>query len=218
MTKIRTLNDLQDCLDKEFAWRLKELDNLKTLVRTHATVAQKTAIRSGICLAYAHWEGFVKRAAEDYIQFVSNQRLRYDQLADCFVVIGVKRHITSLNADGPATAAVGAVHFFRNDLADRAYLRLPGHVKTKANLNSEVFENIAVTIGIGTTDFASRYNQIDEALLGRRNRIAHGEYLDLDAEPCRDLIDDVIKLLRQFKNEIERVSSAEAYRVSGTSP
>tara|TARA_R110002072_G_scaffold302603_1_gene486681 strand:+ start:142090 stop:142743 length:654 start_codon:yes stop_codon:yes gene_type:complete len=216
--KIRTLNHLQDRLDDEFAWRLKELDNLKKLVRTHATVAQKTAIRSGICLAYAHWEGFVKRAAEDYIEFVSNQRLRFDQLADCFIVIGAKRHVASLNSDSSAAAAVGAVQFFRNDLADRAYLRLPGHVKTKANLNSEVFENIAVTIGIGTSDFVSRYNQIDEALLARRNRIAHGEYLDLDADPCRNLIDDVINLLRQFKNEIERVSSAEAYRSTGTSP
>lgn len=212
MSKIRTLNELQDFLDNEIAWRIKELDNLKKLVRRSEALTQKTAIRSAICLAYAHWEGFVKRAAEHYIIFVSSQRLRYDQLSDCFVVIGAKRHLAGLVSEGSVAAAIGAVGFFRQGQLERAYLKLPGHVKTKANLNSEVFGDIAVTIGISTVTFASRFNQIDEGLLARRNSIAHGEYLDLEAEPCVKLIDDVIQLIRHFKSEIEQAASRKSYR------
>ena len=142
---------------------------------------------------------------------------RYEQLSDCFVLIGAKRHMNDLTSEGAIEASIGAVSFFRNGLDQRAYLRLPGHVKTRANLNSKVFANIASTIGANTTDFVSRYNQIDEILLARRNSIAHGEYLDLDAEPCRTLVDDVIQLLRRFKDEIERLSSAKAYK-AGAAP
>lgn len=212
MSKIRTINHLQDRLDKEFGWRLKELDTLKKLVRTPDDISRKTAIRSAICLAYAHWEGFVKKAAEHYIEFVSNQRLKYEELSDCFVLVGARRRVSELSSEGKIAASVGAVSFFRNNLGERAYLKLPGHVKTKANLNSEVFENIAKTIGMGTSDFASRYNQIDEALLARRNRIAHGEHLDLGSAPCQDLVDAVIQLLRKFKSEIERLSSENAFK------
>ena len=168
-----------------------------------------------MCLSYAHWEGFVKRSAEHYIEFVSNRRLRYEELSDCFVLIGARRRLNEMTSDGKVAAAIGAVNFFRNDLTERAYLKLPGHVKTRSNLNSEVFENIALTIGANVTEFGTRYNQIDEGLLARRNRIAHGEYLDLETEHCRDLVDDVILLLRKFKDEIERLSTAKAYRAGG---
>ncbi len=214
MSKIRTLNDLQDRLDREFSWRRKELASLKTIVKGTAEAAKKTAIRSAVCLGYAHWEGFVKLAAEFYIEYVSNQGLRYNQLADCFVVIGAKRHLASFLADGKIAAATSGVQFFRHYQNRKAYLRLPGHVKTRSNLNSEVFENIAQTIGVSTVDFEARYNQIDQSLVRRRNRIAHGEYLDLDMEPCLKLIDDVIYLLDQFKRKIEIASSNESFRLA----
>jgi hypothetical protein len=211
MSKLRSLNDLQDRIDEEFAWRLKELDSLKKIVRQASLLAKKTAIRSAICLAYSHWEGFVKRAAEYYIEFVSNQRLQFDQLADCFVWIGARRHLASMESDGKIVAAVSGVNFFRTKLNERAYLRLPGHVNTRSNLNSEVFENIALTVGISTDAFRARYNQIDESLLGRRNRIAHGEFLDIDQTSCISLVDDVIGLLRMFKTEIEDAASSRKY-------
>lgn len=214
MSKIRTLNDLQDRIDEEFSWRLKELDSLKQITRQSQELAKKTAIRSAICLAYSYWEGFVKRSAEYYIEFVSNQGLRFDELADCFVWIGARRHFASVASGGKVAAAVSGVNFFRKQLNKRAYLRLPGHVNTKSNLNSEVFENIAITVGVSTDAFRTRYHQIDESLLGRRNRIAHGEYLDLDQKDCINLIDAVIELLLLFKTEIENAAIGKRYALA----
>lgn len=213
MSRIRTLNDLQDYLDKDFSWRLKELADVKSIVRESEQTRQKTAIRSAICLAYAHWEGFVKKSAEVYIKYVSNQRLTYEELSHCFLVIGAKRHIQNLSNTGSPKHAVQTVEFFRNELSNRAFLSIPKPVNTRSNLSSVVFEEIAVAIGVDPTGFSSRYNQIDTELLKRRNRIAHGEYLELDAAPCRTIIDDTIALLRQFKNEIENAASCEVFKL-----
>ncbi len=214
MSKIRTINDLQDQLDHDFGWRVKELANLKTLIRRSDSIARKTAIRATVCVTYAHWEGFIKESAENYIRFVSNQRMKLEELSDCFVVFGAKRHLGNFGDTRKASLAITTVEFFRSRMSDRVKLSLENLVRTESNLSSAVFENILVSIGFDPLIFSSRFNQIDNELLTRRNKIAHGEYLDLEPGACRILVDDVILLLRQFKTQIELAASSEAYRVT----
>ena len=58
---VRTLNLLQDYLDKEISWRIKEIADMKIAVCRIETVSKKTVIRAATPLLYAHWEGFVKK-------------------------------------------------------------------------------------------------------------------------------------------------------------
>ena len=162
-------------------------------------------------LLYAHWEGFIKNATMAYVNFVNSQRLRYDELASCFITFGVKRRLIELSASRQAASNIAAVEFFLSGLGERANLKLSRVVETKSNLSSTVFENIAVSVGIETTRYQVRYKLIDESLLRRRNRIAHGQYLDLDSTDCRKLIDEVILLLRTYKDDIERTAGTRAY-------
>ena len=83
---MRTLNSLQDFLDEEIAWRIKEIADLKMSVRSSSEAHRKTLIRAAIPLLYAHWEGFVKVASEGYLNYVNSQKLRYDQLEYCFAL------------------------------------------------------------------------------------------------------------------------------------
>ncbi len=214
MTKLRTDTQLHDYLDEEFAWRLKELANLRVAMRRVDDIAEKSVVRATVCLAYAHWEGFVKRAASAYVEFVASQRLKYNELASCFVVFGAKMHLHSLVESRKASTRISAVDFFRYEMQNRARLSLPNLIDTESNLSSSVFDNIIVAIGIDRAPFEMRYHQIDEELLRRRNKIAHGEYLDLDPEPCRELTNDIIALLRQFKDSIENAVITKRYLVS----
>lgn len=212
MRKIRTLNDLQDVIDSEYSWRLKEIADMKKAVRSTLGVAASTLIRAGIPLFYAHWEGFVKNTAEAYITFVSCQKLRYEQLASPFLAIGAKRHIHSLVESRKSRVNIAAADFFTNELSNRAQLSFTTMVNTESNLSSSIFENIILSIGFDPTPYESRFKLIDESLLKRRNCIAHGEYLDLDASSYRTLGDDVIALLRSFKADIERAASEGKYK------
>ncbi|QPE02123.1 hypothetical protein IT784_05390 [Salmonella enterica subsp. enterica serovar Typhimurium] len=59
--------------------------------------------------------------------------------------------------------------------------------------------------------FNTKYNFIDESLLKRRNCIAHGEYLDIDANEWRNLSKETLTLMRTFKNEVLNNASTRKY-------
>jgi MAE_28990/MAE_18760-like HEPN len=59
-----------------------------------------------------------------------------------------------------------------------------------------------------------RHNHLDESLLKRRNKIAHGEFLDVTAEEWRELADEIIMMLRHFKTDLENAASLEIYKIA----
>jgi len=214
VSKIRTLSTLQDSLDNGLAWRVKEIANLKISVRGSPSLSARTVVRAGVPLLYAHWEGFVKQASQDYLSYVTSQRLTYGELASCFVVFGTKKHLSSIITSRQASINIEVVNFFRRCGTERADLVLSNAIDTQSNLNSEVFQNIALSLGVPTSSYSAHFNLIDESLLARRNKIAHGEYLDLNEEDFRNLSNEVIKLLRNYKTDIENLASLGAYRVN----
>lgn len=214
MSKIRTINQLQETLDKEFSWRLKEIASLKSVVRASDNLSRQTAVRAAIPLLYGHWEGFIKNASTYYLEFVNGQSLKYKELQSCFVVFGVKRKINDLVSSKSSTVSISTLEFLRDELNERANLKIESAIRTEFNLSSKVFDNIAKSIGLNTSIYESRYNLIDESLLSRRNHIAHGEYLDVDADGFRSLADEILLLLRSYKTDIENAVTLEAYKIN----
>ncbi|UDM06608.1 hypothetical protein LG409_14700 [Halomonas sp. NyZ770] len=214
MSKIRTIDQLQTILDGEFSWRLKEIANLKIVVRSSDKLSRNTAVRAAIPLLYGHWEGFIKNASTHYLDYVNGQSLTYRELKSCFVVFGVKRRINDLVSSKDSSVSIATLDFLRDELDERAKLKIESAIRTEFNLSSKVFANIAKSIGIDTQGYESRYHLIDESLLNRRNHIAHGEYLDVDSEGFRELADEILYLLRSYKTDIENAVSLEEYKLS----
>lgn len=213
MSKIKTLGQLQDSLDIEFSWRLKEIANLKIAVKKSDTLSKKTLVRAFLPLLYAHWEGFIKNTATKYLDFVNGQNLKYCDLQNCFVVFGIKRHINNIISSKKAAVSISTIDLIRSELNNKAKLKIDSAIRTEFNLSSSVFENIATSVGIDTSPYEARYHLIDESLLKRRNYIAHGEYMDIDSEDLRKLADEVLGLLRLFKTDIENAASTSKYKL-----
>ncbi len=211
--KIKTISDFQDLLDSDFAWRQKEISDLKKVVRRSNT-DQSMLIRSGTALVYAHWEGFVKNAAQAYLEFVKGQKLNYNQLSDCFVVLGLKKKINHLKEAKKTNLNIELIQFLRKGLTERANLQLRGAINTESNLRYHVFENILITIGLDLEAYETKKNFIDTELVNRRNEIAHGEFIRIDYNDWLVLVDDVLGLIRQFKTDLENAASTELYLVS----
>ncbi len=91
MKKIRTRTAFQEFLDEEFAWRLKEIADVKYAIRIAERTSRRAIIRAGVPILYAHWEGFVKAASEALLNFINNQGLAYRSLKPCFIVFGAKK-------------------------------------------------------------------------------------------------------------------------------
>lgn len=178
------------------------------------SMTQTTLIRAGVPLLYAHWEGFIKQASQFYLEYVSNQRLKYSELSSCFVVFGAKKHLSHVVESHRAAVNIAAVDFFRGCADARADISLSNAINTKSNLKSEVFIDIALSLGVAIGPYDTYFNLIDESLLARRNAIAHGEYLDLDSDAFRALADEVIKLLRMYKTDLQNQASIGAYRLN----
>lgn len=213
MTKIRTVTILQDTLDREYAWRLRELNDLRLAIRG-ARPEAPTMIRASVALLYAHWEGFVKAATESVIEFVAYQRIPYNQLKQCYIVLGLKGHLMELAQARKPRAATAALDFILGSLDKPATLPFRGAIDTESNLSSKVFSSIAEWIGIDIARYETKFTLIDSSLLERRNRIAHGEYLDVDAQAYIDLSNHVIELMRWYKTDIENLIALNAYRSS----
>lgn len=209
MSKIRTINDVSEYLDRDFAWRIKEISDIKLAAKSAEWSGRRAIIRAGVSLLYAHWEGFVKSASESYLEYVSNQGMKYGQLKECFVVFGVKGHLSTIQSAKKAELNIEVVKFFRNHMNDRARLALAGSIKTESNLRSEVFENIVLSLGLSTSFYMPSYQFIDLSLCDRRNAIAHGQFLDLEPEDYEKISDKVVSLLRAFKTDIENAVACQ---------
>lgn len=211
MAKIRTITQLQEALDAEMGWRIKEISAFKLATKTDG-VNRKVFVRAGVALVYSHWEGFIKAASEVYLNFVDNQGHIYRDLKSCFAVFGLKGKLALLTDSRQAKPNIEAFDFVLAELDKPARMSMSSAIDTEANLTSKVFTNIASSLDIATTGYETKFNLIDESLVRRRNKVAHGEYLDLAADDFRTLADEVLQMMRNYKTDLENAASMATYR------
>ncbi len=128
--KLHTVSQLQTVLDGDFAWRLKEIADLKSAVKGGA-LSDRTLIRAGVALLYAHWEGFVKLAATSYISFVDLQGKRYDQLQTCFSVFGMRKHVADVVGAKKSSVRIAAIEFILGSRGAATKLKAKAAIDTE---------------------------------------------------------------------------------------
>lgn len=212
MKRLQTQNQLQDFLDTELGWRVKEISALKAAVKSSVYISEKTLVRASISLLYAHWEGFIKCAATAYVTYVNNQGLSYSELQTCFVVLGLKKTLHDVQQSKQSELNATLVDFLRDGLSGKSKLKIDTAINTESNLSASVFENILQSVGFSTVPYEAKANLIDESLLKRRNTIAHGEYIDVAKEDWAVLADEVLQMLRQFKTDIENAMALSSFK------
>ena len=209
--KFRTDSELQTYLDEEFAWRLQEIDLLKTTVRRASNGYCRTLMRAGLPLVYAHWEGFVKAGAEAMLCFVALSGKTYRELAPCFAVHGLVTEIDILTRSKKEHLRVAALEFVMSKMKEQAHFHWRGRASAGGNLNYERFCGIAAEVGIDVSRYQTRVKFVDKSLLQRRNEIAHGQWADLTVAGFADVADGVLLLLRWFKTDLENSIARKSY-------
>jgi hypothetical protein len=207
---IQTLEDLNKTLATDIAWRKKELSEIKTLIELKNVSPQRhnVCIRSGICILYAHWEGFIKLAGNSYVEYIRTKRLRYGQLSSNFLALAMKEKLKQAKETNKASLYIPVCDFFLFQLDERCSLP-KNPISTASNLSSEILKEITHTLGI---DFSLDSTIIDEKLLKTRNEIAHGEdSLTIDRKQYIKLQTIVVEMLEEFRNRIENAASNEDF-------
>ena len=211
--KIRSLLELSDFLDSELSWRKKELTAIKLMLGSLRSHERGAMLRAGLCLLYAHWEGFVKNAATSYVTYVSTQGLKYCELSPNFVALGFRGQIKEAGASNRHSLHTNLVAQIRSDLEDRASLSPDTAVDTASNLNFKVFEDVLCILGLNGNAYSSKKALIDERLVRNRNQVAHGQYLEIEEGEYLDLHSNIIAMVDLFRNELENAAATTAYKV-----
>jgi MAE_28990/MAE_18760-like HEPN len=214
MTGIRTLEQLSDRLAEDLVWRKKELSALKSLIETSSISSskEKMLLRSGITILYAHWEGFIKSAGSNYLEYVALKRLKYSELSGNFVALTFRSRLKQVDETNKATVYTDAVAFIREQMDERSSVPYKDGVQTGSNLSSSILREITCILGLDYSLYETKQVLIDEKLLARRNTIAHGNFLQLDKQDYLELHVQVIGMMEIFRNQIENCASCEDYR------
>ena len=191
---------------------MKELSDIKLVIGVAEITRQRTLIRAGVPLLYAHWEGFVKVASEVYLNYVTNQRHKYRELRSCFVVYGLKGRLNEIAESNNSHRNSKIIEFMLEEMDNRAAIPYKAVIDTESNLSSKVFANITSSIGLSPDSYETKYNFIDKSVLHRRNSIAHGEYVDVEKPAYDQISDEMIGLLRNYKTDIENALTLHSYK------
>jgi hypothetical protein len=213
--KIRSSEQLYDFTTNELAWRKKELFSLHSMIFSIGLSPSKknALLRSTIALLYAHWEGFIKSCATAYIQFVAMQRLKHNELAPNFLALAIRPILMNAIQSKKAEDHIRLVLFFQNNLTTQSSLPFKDVIDTQSNLSTAILRNIVTFLGFDYTVYETKEKMLDERLLKNRNRIAHGEYLEITDNEVHELMNECISLMEIFKNQIDNAVSLQTYKV-----
>lgn len=210
--KIKKVEKLIDLIDKDKAWRIKELIDIKSMV--HST-KNPLLCRVGIAMLSAHFEGLIKCIANYYVVHVSSQRIKLSDLDTGFVAIYLK------GVFNPCLSSTKLSVY--KSLMDDFLIKYNSHtfkvkytpdepiIKTESNPSSTVLRNIFSTIGLDFSVYETRINYIDTDLLSNRHDIVHGEKTCISIPEFDSTFDAITNLMDQFADQVKDAAINKVY-------
>lgn len=211
--KIKTVEKLEELLMQDLAWRKKEMLSLKILVEKDE-VNEPILLRAGIALLCAHFEGFIKRASNCYIGYVSEQKKLYSELKENFAALKMEKEFKSC-----AKSEKHSVHknllIMHDELATKTFKEKYDEnnpfISTHSNPSSNELKEILETIGIKSDIFETKATYIDSSLLEKRHHVVHGDRSDLDKTDFMTTFDIIIELIERYKDLIVDAADNKKY-------
>jgi hypothetical protein len=209
--KIKTIENLEDALDKHLAWRKQEMLNLKTLI-DRGDDARIMLIRAGMALLCAHFEGFIKDASYDYLSFVANQNICYKDLQEVFSIWKIHSLIEECAKSSKYSIQARVLEKYNALSSEPFSINKKSMINTHSNPSTEVLKELLLTLGVETDIFRTKANYIDSSLLANRHSIVHGERTNLAYDDFSVTFDIIMRILDDYKDFLIDAAAEEAYK------
>lgn len=221
---IKTLEDLEDALDKESSWRNKEIEQIKLKIKSISSeveIGKNLTLeeKSLILILYADWEGFINTAANLYVRYVFAQKLPLIKLKTGFWEVQINPSFNNFNNMRSQKAKTEFLENLRSQFQCTSYRNYSDthkkrYITTNSNLNSDTFMGIIKVLSLDESEFELSQNFIDSILLSYRNELAHGDRgTDVDFSQMVDTITHITMLMQKFKESIINAASNELYLI-----
>lgn len=212
MRPIRTALDLAEELDKSVAWRKKEITTFSGQVRKTKELTQTALLRGAVPVLYAHWEGFCKSAFSAYMNFISHQGLRYEELHVAVFAFTQRTKLSAFASQGFGSDHVQIVEDLL--LTGHQSARVPykpTDIQTESNLSYRVLAKLYLSAGLDVSNVEAEKQLID-GLVAKRNEVAHGETTVIDLDYWLEVSEKTRSLLDQVRTDIENAAALGSYR------
>jgi RiboL-PSP-HEPN len=126
----------------------------------------------------------------------------------------MKAELDKAQSTNKATIYTEVTAFILTQSDQRSAVPYEGIVSTNANLSSTVLREITCLLGLDYSFYQSKDKIIDEKLLNRRNKIAHGEslpYLSLDRKEYQELQEEILAMMEDFRTQVENNASQKLF-------
>lgn len=206
---VRNINDFEDALDKEWSWRKQEMIALKLSVQGNPMM-----LRAGIALLCAHFEGFLKTGSRLYILHISKQEIKYVKLIESFSVFALKENFKECRSSDKVSVNSKLLkrHFeILNQTFEVKKNKLEQFVSTRSNPSTKIIKEILLTIGIETDIFDTKENYIDNNLLANRNRVVHGEKVQIEWNEFLETFHIIMSLVEEYKRVLITAAEQKYY-------
>jgi hypothetical protein len=210
--KVRSQLELDGLLDNDLGWRKQELATILSVLASNKRKHERSAlIRAAVCMLYAHWEGFAKAGAVAYLTYVLHQGKRLSELKPGFAL---------LESAGDFKSSIQARSLGRfcrifNDAEVsevNCTFRPEICIETRSNLDSSSLRDLfSVTAMRYTRWWQTKEKWIDAVLIGRRNKVAHGESLYLTIDEIDDMHKITVEILEGLKTDIMNAATQSEY-------
>lgn len=186
-----TAADLRAELEAELAWRQEDLAFFKNQLNNLRTEDEKKRYRKSLVLIlYSHLEGYTKIALQTYIKYINAQYLLRKDVNLGLMAASMNKEFNAYDdldrkcdVFRRALPEDGTLHrFFRRvdfltqfeDFSNTQLMIEDSVINTESNLWYIVLQKNLYKIGLPITIFEQYRKDID-ALVNRRNSIAHGD-------------------------------------------
>ena len=198
------IEEFQDYLEKDLAWRKQEISQLYMILNT--AESKEIVKKSMILLLYAHWEGYIKNSSKCYLKYVSDKNIKLQNLTRNFEAIMLKNYARECIDQDSLNLAKEFAFLNKQEKSDTKPFRIKvnlenelekDYIDTQHNLSSKVLKSIVQIIGVEYNDaIKTRDQYVDVNLLKKRNAIGHGSQLtdEESSESCVMGFEQIIRL------------------------
>lgn len=214
--KIRTIEKLEDKIDRDLAWRKFELLKLKVAMRhEEVPLGRETLLRASIALLCAHWEGFIRSVANYYVVYISGQKINNSLLTDNFFALTLKKDIVNSGKSAKNSVHVKLLEKIEEGRDGTFFIKFNDSdgeriINTESNLSYELFSEILKSINIDNI-YHTKQNYIDSEMLKNRHSVVHGERINLEEFNYSETYEQVIEIMESFKEQVLNAASNMNY-------
>lgn len=207
MSKPYSESDLTQILTNDRTWRIREISDLKVVIKRTDLTGQRVLLRGLVAICYAHWEGYVRNASSKFLEHIALRKYKYVQLERQFTrnkfLPQLANLVTTKGGFAERCKLVDAILDCGKEQFSQVNTNL---INTKSNLNYEVFSEICNVCGVSLDGFTEHKTFIDIFLLKRRNAIAHGEDTFIAINDLDEISTTTIELMRKFSDNLENLA------------